>query len=44
MPVDLRMLDVRVDGAMVREPGTVILRAAFHADDPGLTTSRHFPT
>ncbi|MEP6622936.1 MAG: fibronectin type III-like domain-contianing protein, partial [Acidimicrobiia bacterium] len=33
--VDLRMLDVRVDGAMVREPGPIRLRAAFHADDPG---------
>ncbi len=35
VPVDLRMLDVRVDGAMVREPGPIRLRAAFHADDPG---------
>ena len=34
--IDLRMLDVRVDGAMVREPGAVRVRAAFHADDPGL--------
>ena len=37
--VDLRMLDVRVDGKMVREPGLVWLRAAFHADDPGLVTT-----
>ena len=37
--IDLRMLDVRVDGAMWREPGVVELRAAFHAGDPGLTTT-----
>ncbi len=39
VPVDLRMLDVRVDGRMTREPGTVVLRAAFHARDPGVTAS-----
>ncbi len=39
VPMDLRMLDVRVDGAMVREPGRVVLRAAFHADDPGVVTT-----
>ncbi len=39
IPIDLRMLDIRVDGSMWREPGTVELRAAFHADDPGLTTT-----
>ena len=39
VPVDLRMLDVRVDGAMVREPGRITLRAAFDADDPGITTT-----
>ncbi len=37
IPVDLRMLDVRVDGAMVREPGTVTLRGAFHAADLGVS-------
>ena len=39
IPIDLRMLDVRVDGAMWREPGVVELRAAFNAADPGLTTT-----
>ncbi len=39
VPCDLRMIDVRVDGAMVREPGVVELRAAFHAADPGLVTT-----
>ena len=39
VPVDLRMLDVRVDGAMFREPGSIWFRAAFHADDPGLVTT-----
>jgi beta-glucosidase len=38
VPIDLRMLDVRVDGEMRREPGAVRVRAAFHADDPGVTT------
>ncbi len=38
VPIDLRMLDVRLDERMVREPGTITLRAAFHAGDPGLTT------
>ena len=42
--LDLRMLDVRVDGVMVRESGRVILRAAFHADDPGITTVSDVPT
>ncbi|MGZ4795100.1 MAG: beta-glucosidase [Acidimicrobiia bacterium] len=36
VPVDLRMLEVRVDGAMVREPGAVVVRAAFDASDPGV--------
>ena len=35
VPIDLGMLDVRVDGAMHREPGTVRLRVAFDAADPG---------
>ena len=39
IPIDLRMLDVRVDGAMWREPGVVELRAAFDAADAGLTTT-----
>ncbi len=39
IPIDLRMLDVRVDGAMWREPGVVELRAAFHAADPGLAAT-----
>ncbi len=43
VPIDLRMLDVRVDGAMLREPGRVLLRAAFHADDPGLVTTLDLP-
>ena len=38
VPVDLAMLDVRVDGRMHREPGTVRLRVAFDAADPGVTT------
>jgi beta-glucosidase-like glycosyl hydrolase len=38
VPVDLAMLDVRVDGAMHREPGTVRLRVAFDATDPGVMT------
>ena len=37
--VDLRMLEVRVNGEMRRESGRIELRAAFHADDPGLTTT-----
>lgn len=37
--VDLRMLEVRVGGEMRREPGRIELRAAFHADDPGLITT-----
>ena len=36
VPVDLAMLDVRVDGRMHREPGTVRLRVAFDAADPGV--------
>jgi hypothetical protein len=36
VPIDLAMLDVRVDGAMHREPGTVRLRVAFDAADPGV--------
>jgi len=39
VPIDLRMIDVRVDGAWVREAGTVTLRAAFDAHDPGVTTA-----
>ncbi len=39
VPIDLRMLEVRLDGRMVREPGTITLRAAFHAGDPGVTTA-----
>ncbi len=39
LAIDLGMLDVRVDGAMVREPGVVEVRAAFHAADPGVVTS-----
>jgi beta-glucosidase len=39
VPLDLRMLDVRVGGAMVREPGRVTLRAGLHARDPGRTTT-----
>ena len=39
VPFELRMVDVRVGGAMVREPGTIILRAAFDADDAGLGTT-----
>lgn len=39
VPVDLAMLDVRVDGAMHREPGTVRLRVAFDAADPGTVVS-----
>ena len=39
IPIDLRMLDVRVDGAMWREPGVVELRAAFDAAEAGLTTT-----
>ena len=39
VPIDLRMLDVRVDHAMTREPGVVRIRAAFDADDPGVTTT-----
>ena len=38
VPIDLRMLEVRLDQLMVREPGTIILRASFHAGDPGLST------
>jgi len=38
VPVDLSMLDVRVDGRMHREPGTVRLRIAFDATDPGVVT------
>ena len=41
VPIDLRMLDIRIDGAMRREPGRVRIRAALHADDPGVTTSIH---
>lgn len=37
--VDLRMLDVRTGSEMQREAGRIELRAAFHADDPGLTTT-----
>ena len=36
VPVDLGTLDVRVDGRMHREPGTVRLRVAFDAADPGV--------
>ncbi len=36
IPIDLRMLDVRVAGAMVREPGTIEVRAAISATEPGL--------
>jgi beta-glucosidase len=36
IPVDLGALDVRADGAMHREPGTVRLRIAFDATDPGV--------
>jgi beta-glucosidase len=43
VPVDLRMLDVRIDGAMVRERGRVRLRAAFHAADPGVVTTVDLP-
>jgi beta-glucosidase len=39
VPVDLGMLDVRVDGAMHREPGTVRLRVAFDAADPGVVVT-----
>jgi beta-glucosidase len=39
VPLDLTMLDVRVDGAMHREPGTVRLRVAFDALDPGVVTT-----
>ena len=39
VPLDLAMLDVRVDGAMHREPGTVRLRVAFDAADPGQVVS-----
>ena len=39
IPIDLRMLDVRVAGAMWREPGVIELRAAFNANDPGLTVT-----
>jgi beta-glucosidase len=35
VPIDLAMLDVRLDGTMHREPGTVRLRVAFDAADPG---------
>jgi beta-glucosidase len=38
VPVDLSMLDVRVDGRMHREPGTVRLRVAFDAADSGVVT------
>ena len=38
VPVDLSMLDVRVHGGMHREPGTVRLRVAFDATDPGVVT------
>jgi beta-glucosidase len=38
VPVDLSMLDVRVDGRMRREPGTVRLRVAFDATDAGVVT------
>ena len=39
VPIDLALLDVRVDGAMHREPGTVRLRVAFDAADPGIETT-----
>ncbi len=39
LSIDLGMLDVRVDGAMVRESGVVEVRAAFHAADPGIVTA-----
>jgi hypothetical protein len=35
VPLDLSMLDVRAGGAMVREPGTVVLRAGLFAGDEG---------
>jgi hypothetical protein len=38
VPVDLSMRDVRVDGRMHREPGSVRLRIAFDATDPGVVT------
>lgn len=37
--IDLRVLDVRVDGAMQREAATISLVAASHAADPGLLVS-----
>ena len=39
VPVALDLLDVRVDGAMHREPGTVRLRVGFDAADPGQVLS-----
>jgi beta-glucosidase len=38
VPLELSVLDVRVDGRMHREPGTVRLRVAFDAADPGVVT------
>ncbi len=43
VPVDWRMLDVRVDKRMVREAGRVRLRAGFHAADPGVVTTVDVP-
>ncbi len=36
VPIDLRVLDVRVDGAMRREDAAIALVAASHADDDGI--------